>query len=338
MYRGPPRRKPVQAMLDRRHTLIGLGVALAGGASITAANTTTDYQNPDEIYGALRSLPATTLAIGGGTIRVVFVEDAGAPDRGLMLAWIRAAAEAVTAYFGRFPVTHYGLLVIAQPGDAVGHATTFGYAGSATHINVGLNATKQAFGRDWVLVHEMVHTALPNLPRRALWLQEGNATYIEPIARALIGGLPASEAWRESVMGMPKGLPRPDEGGMDGTSRWGRLYWGGAAFWLLAEIAIYVESRGVRSLRDALRRINRDSGGNSVLWSPEKVMRSGDAATGGTALIDLYTRFAVPSVRPDLGSTFERLGISMLPDGSVSFDDRAPLAELRRQITTRSVP
>ncbi|MFX6815345.1 hypothetical protein ABTH42_19380, partial [Acinetobacter baumannii] len=83
-------------------------------------------------------------------------------------------------YFGRWPIKSYGLLVVDQPGDKVGHATTYGFAGSATRIFVGHDADVAAFDRDWILVHEMMHAALPNLPRRALWLQEGSATWLEP--------------------------------------------------------------------------------------------------------------------------------------------------------------
>lgn len=321
--------------LDRRALVLGLGAAAVGVASLSGAVAAPSYDDPDEMYEALRRQPGERLDVGAGTINLVFADGAPGLDRDRVRSWVRTAAAAVSAYFGHYPVKDYGLLVIAEPGDRVGHATTFGYAGSATRIHVGTSADMPAFHNDWVLVHEMVHTALPDLPRRALWLQEGNAVYVEPIARALIGQLPVEEVWRESIVGMPKGSPKSDDPGMDGTHAWGRLYWGGATFWLLAEIAIYRDSKGKFSLRDALRRINRESGGNTADWSPEQLMSVGDASAGTRALQDLYTRFAEQRVDPDLDDLFRQLGIGMDGQGATRFDDKAPLADLRRRITRR---
>lgn len=319
--------------LDRRALVLGLGAAAVGVASLSGAIAAPSYDDPDEMYGALRRQPGEKLDVGAGTINLVFADGAPGVDRDRVRSWVRTAAAALSAYFGRYPVKDYGLLVIAEPGDRVGHATTFGYAGSATRIHVGTGADTPAFHNDWVLVHEMVHTALPDLPRRALWLQEGNAVYVEPIARALIGQLPVEEVWRESLVGMPKGAPRTDDPGMDGTHAWGRLYWGGATFWLLAEIAIYRDSGGRKSLQDALRQINRASGGNSVTWSPERLMMVGNAATGTTSLLTLYRQFTAARFDPDLDKALRQLGVVNFGDGSFAFDDSAQLADLRHRIT-----
>jgi hypothetical protein len=317
--------------MDRRVLLIAMGAAAAGGSVF--ADSWAGYDDPDTVYRALRLQPATPLRLDGGVIDVVFADGAPGLDRGRVLAWVHRSAVAISTYFGRYPVARHGLLVVAEPSARVGHATTFGYDGSATRIHVGVSADDAAFARDWVLVHEMTHTALPDLPRRALWLQEGNATYIEPIAQAQAGHLPVEDVWRQSLRGMPTGEPGPGDGGMDGTTAHGRLYWGGATFWLLAEVAIHDQSRGRRSLREALRAVNRTSGGNSVRWSPEQLMRVGDLATGTEALSTLYARFANSRVETDLPALFRRLGVMLRPDGGVGFDDGAPLAALRRSIT-----
>lgn len=322
------------AQFDRRAVILGLGATAVGGAALAGAGAAPAYEDPDAMYAALRSQPGQQLRVGGGTITVVFANGAPGLARDPVLAWVRTAAKALTAYFGRYPVSNYGLLIIAGPGDRVGHGTTFGYAGSATRIHVGVAAGREAFDRDWVLVHEMVHTALPDLPRRALWLQEGNATYVEPIARALIGQLPPEEVWKEAVAGMAKANPNAGDEGMNGTRAWGRLYWGGALFWLLAEISIYRNTNGMRSLRDALRRINHMSDGNTATWSPEHLMMVGDAAIGATVLIDLYTRFATAPVSTDLVDLFQELGVVMGPGGQLLLNNRAPLAKLRERLTS----
>jgi hypothetical protein len=239
----------------------------------------------------------------------------------------------MSTYFGTYPTRAYGLLIVATTGDRVGHATTYGYRGSATRIEVGTEAGEQAFAEDWILVHEMVHAALPDLPRRALWVQEGSATWIEPIARAQAGDLSASEVWRQATNGMPKGMPSFGSSGMDGTHEWGRLYWGGATFWLEAEIAIYQQSNGRFLLCDALRAVNRASGGSSADWSPEQMMAVGDKATGTTALSNLYEKFSSRAFDGSLADLFKRLGVAIDSSGSVRFDPDAELAALTRLIT-----
>ncbi|MCA1652847.1 MAG: hypothetical protein ABR588_11320 [Sphingomicrobium sp.] len=279
----------------RRRAVLAGGAGLVASAVaaplVSAPGESAAYDRPGPMYEAVERQPAETLAVGEAHIRVVFADGAPGLDRARTIRWIRGAAAALTRYFGRFPVANYALLVIATDGNRVGHATTFGFRGSATRITVG-RETDEGFARDWVLVHEMLHAALPDLPRRALWLQEGNATWIEPVARVQAGQLPAAEMWRQALLGMARGQPAANDSGMDGTKAWNRLYWGGATFWLLAEIAIHQASNGRAALRDAMRAINRASGGNTADWSPERMMAAGDPATGTASLLPLYRRFA----------------------------------------------
>ena len=51
-----------------------------------------------------------------------------------------------------------------------------------------------------MLVHELVHHGMPNLADEHHWMEEGLATYVEPIARAQAG-----ELERADGMGGPGG-------------------------------------------------------------------------------------------------------------------------------------
>jgi hypothetical protein len=103
-------------------------------------------------------------------------------------------------------------------------------------------------------------------------------------------------------------------------------------FWLMAEIGIYEKSRGQRLLRDALRAINRSSGGNTAFWSVERLTAVGDQAVGVDALASLYDAMKDRPVHVDLDGSLKRLGVYEV-DGTIRFDDKAPLATLRRLIT-----
>jgi hypothetical protein len=180
----------------------------------------------------------------------------------------------------------------------------------------------------------MTHLALPDLPRASLWLQEGNATYVEPIARAQAGQLDAAAVWRWTLEDLAGGLPKPGDGGLDGTQDHDRIYWGGAGFWLLADVRIRQRTRNRIGVQAALRAINASSGGNGARWTPERMMQAGDAATGGSELAELYGLMKDAPYRFDAQALFAQLGLSL--DGrDVRFDDRAPLAPIRRAITAR---
>lgn len=310
-------------------TVLAIGLAAIAVAAIGAP---ADYSEPDRIYAALADQPHETLTIGGSEIDLVFADGAPGLDRTLTKAWVLASAKAVTTYFGRFPVKHLGLLVIADDGATVGHGTTYGYAGSAIRMHVGREAGAAAFSRDWVLVHEMTHLALPDIPRRSWWLLEGSATYIEPIARVQAGQLEPAAIWREMVRDMPKGQPAPGDHGLDHTPTWGRTYWGGALFLLQADVEIRRQTRNRKGLQDALRAINRASGGNSVRWTMEQLAATGDAATGTHVLANQYAVAKASPAPVDLGALFANLGI-VAGDGTITFDDAAPLAAIRRAIT-----
>jgi hypothetical protein len=189
-----------------------LAVATAVGAARTAWPLA-DYGSADLLYAALAKQPHTRMVIGGGDIDVVFADGANGLDRARVLSWIRTSAMAVTTYFGRFPVSHVGLLVIADDGDRIGSGTTYGFGDSAIRIHVGRAAGEEAFRKDWVLVHEMTHLALPRVPLRSTWLLEGNATYVEPIARAQAGQLDPTVVWRWAIEGMPKGRAQSGRSG-----------------------------------------------------------------------------------------------------------------------------
>jgi predicted metalloprotease with PDZ domain len=185
-----------------------------------------------------------------------------------------------------------------------------------------------------VLTHELVHLALPTLPRRHNWLAEGIATYVEPIARARVGAISPNRFWFDLVCGIPMGLPEDGDRGLDHTPTWARSYWGGALYCLLADVKIREQTQNRASLDDALRAILAAGGNISVRWTIERVLEEGDRATATTVLTDLYREMADAPTRPDLTALWRRLGV-VQRGRRVAFDDNAPLAEIRRSMTMR---
>ncbi len=245
--------------------------------------------------------------------------------------WIDLSARAVESYYGRFPVRRLLLLVApASWGHEQVEGRTLAGGGSTILLGVSPEMKPEDIPRDWVLTHEMTHLAMPTLPRDAHWLEEGSATYVEPIARAQVGTIPAREVWKGLVEGLPNGQPEQGDEGLDNTHTWGRTYWGGALFCFLADVTIRERTGNRTSLETALRGILAFGSGERRA-SLEEVLHAGDAATGTTVLTELHARQGEKSETSDLPTLWKKLGVKD-ERGEVSFDDAAPLAGLRNAI------
>jgi hypothetical protein len=249
-----------------------------------------------------------------------------------LAAWVDSAARAVADFYGRPPVRR--LLVLARPtrGTSVGFGTTMGHSGAAIAIDVGVKSTPAELAHDWILVHEMVHTALPDLEGPQHWLEEGLATYVEPLVRRRAGTRTKEDIWAEWIDQMPNGLPEAGDRGLDATPTWGRTYWGGALFCLVADVEIRRRTENKRSLGDALRALLAAGGNIAESWPIERVLEVGDAATGVPVLREQYARMAHTPAPVDLPALWKSLGVSVRGK-DVVFDDAAPLAAVRRGIT-----
>ena len=211
-----------------------------------------------------------------------------------------------------------------------------GWAGAAIDVSVGQDATRASLHGDWTLVHELVHTALPNLPDDQHWLEEGLASYIEPLARARAGLETPERVWRGFVRGMPFGRPEEGDRGLDNTHTWGRTYWGGALFCLMADLEIRSRTHDSKRIDDGLRAIVAAQGTIMTAWTVERVLATADAATGTTVLTELYRRWSNTSEDVDLDAVWKKLGISG-PYDHLSFDDRAPMAATRIAMTAPTI-
>ena len=156
-------------------------------------------------------------------------------------------------------------------------------AGAFTRISVGQATTQKQLDDDWMMTHEFIHMAFPDVSAESddhHWMEEGMATYIEPIARAQIGRMTPERVWGDFVRDMPQGLPQAGDQGLDRTPTWGRTYWGGALFWLLADVRIREATQNQKGPADAMRGI-LDAGGNITEdWTVERVVEVGDKPPG----------------------------------------------------------
>ena len=277
------------------------------------------------------------LDVKGTPLQVDFAEgplDLGSPA---IMAHVEKAAKAVAAYYGKFPVTGARVLIVPMAGESgVLQGTTWGAMRgwkAFTRMRIGQHTTQADLDDDWMMTHELVHMGFPSMPDDQHWIEEGSATYVEPVARVETGELKAAQIWRDMVRDMPKGEPRDGDQGIDHTHTWGRTYWGGALFCLVADVEIRRETHNKKGLQDALRAIVEHGGTIDHDWDLPKALEVGDQSTGTRVLMRLYNDWKDKAVTVDLDKLWQQLGIKWLDGGSVEFVDTAPEAEIRKAIT-----
>jgi hypothetical protein len=225
------------------------------------------------------------------------------------------------------------LLVRVRAREGSGGAST---RGQVISIQLPPGPRPAEPSREWVLHHELIHASFPSLPDDDLWLEEGLATYLEPLLRVRAGQLDAKEMWHDFGSDLPQGSPRAGEKGLAGTTVWHRLYWQGAVFWLDAELTIDRRTHGQRSLRDALCSYARalDAPGD---WTAERAFAVMDAALGEPILLELYRKASARGIDRDPRVLLSELGVELLPGRDVRFAPDAPAAGLRARMTEQSL-
>ena len=274
----------------------------------------------------------STIRVGKSKIDIVVEKRQSGIFRDGLLDWVRSAGESVAAYYGRFPARRVVIRITPAEGRGLRHGMTFGEGGGLITIHVGADTTSLDFRSDWLLTHEMVHLAFPSVAEDHHWIEEGIATYVEPIARVRAKQKDASEMWYELVRDLPQGLPAPGDKGLDHTHTWGRTYWGGALYCLLADVEIHRQTQNKKGLDNALRGILEAGGVIGRNWELGKALSIGDRAIGVPVLTTLYDKMKDRPLDVDLDALWKELGIERDGKG-IRFNDTAPLAATRRAMT-----
>ncbi len=299
-------------------------IALAGiSSTISYANTgaSSEYQ----------------LKIKGSTINLMFAPEASNESFTLghrkIIQWIKKSANAVADYFEQFPVANLNLAINSGRGSKI-NGTAYNNSTPLIVLSIRTDITEKQLQEDWVLVHEMVHLAFPPMRSKHDWAEEGLATYVEPLVRVRAGMMSEQDVWRWLLKGTPNGLPKYGDKGLDNTSSWGMKYWGGAIFYLLADIEIHKTTNNKFGLEHALRAINK-SGGSMALentWPITKALAIGDSAVGTNVLVSLYNKMKSNSFDPELEKIWKNHGVSLKND-QIIFDKSR--SKLRRDIIFR---
>lgn len=318
-------------------TALLAGLVLCPGRSIVGAVAIEGMPSP----WTSQVVSSQVLRVGGATLQVDFAVGALDLPHDQVLHWVETAARAVWTYYGRFPVGRARILIEPVAGRrGVLHGTTWGHVGgfpAFTRIELGEHTQQQDLTDDWRMTHELVHMAFPSVAHEHLWLEEGIATYVEPVARVQIGALTQASVWGDMMRDMPKGEPETLSAGLDRSHSWGSTYWGGALFCLVADVRIREQTRNRKGLEDALRGIVAAGGTINQEWPLERALVAADRATGTTVMSDLYKEMGQARMQVDLDALWSKLGVG-LRQGQVTLDEHAPEAAVREAIMASPKP
>jgi hypothetical protein len=255
-----------------------------------------------------------------------------------LVDWVKRTVEAESQYWQGFTADHLLLGLVPMPGRrGVGYGRTEPGGGATVMVEVGLPVEQKLLFNDWVLVHELVHSAMPyfrgDFHGRATWFMEGAATYIEPIIRARAGWKAEADVWKEWIDNMPRnaGVFARGLGSASGQEN----YYGGALFMLMADVGIRRDSDGKKGLEDCLGGILWTGVDASMNVRVPSYADACDHATGTKTMSTLVGRYYVRSQAFDLAAFWRELGVSEV-GGVISLDDKAPLAKWRKMIVMGS--
>jgi len=284
-------------------------------------------------FGDLR--PARVDVPGGGALDVVALGPPVAMGDAAAIAWVRDAATCVARLYGRFPAEATVFVVPVSGADEVVFGRVLSLAGGSVALLVGSETPASAEHGDWVVVHELSHLGTPSFVGEGHWLEEGLATYYEPVLRERAGWMREEDLWKHFVSQMPRGVHRQGEPpSLEERDDIDSTYWGGALFAFLADVRIRSASRGQRSLDDVLRSSLARLGDATHEATLADFIRVAGEATGSGAFGEVYSHFAMGGEPVDLDGIWRSLGVVQQPDGTVTMRDDAPLASVRRGIAT----
>jgi hypothetical protein len=275
-------------------------------------------------------------------IDVVFLGAPLAMGDAPALEFIRQSAARVVGLFGAFPVDATVFVIPVPDAREVVFGRVLSLAGASVALLFGEETPASGVRDNWVVVHELFHLGCPSFAGEGRWLEEGLATYYEPILRERAGWMTEADLWTHFVRETPRGLRRSeDPPSLEDRDDIDSTYWGGAIFALLADVRSRAATGNARSLDDVVRLLRQRAGSATSTAHLEDFLRTAREATGTVEVTGVYDSWAVHGVNPALDPLWTRLGIDGVVEARahgtpVTLRDDAPWAAIRRAIAGAS--
>jgi hypothetical protein len=277
----------------------------------------------------------------GTNVELVTLDAPLACSAACLRRWVEDGVDTVALlYDGRFPRERLQLVVVPVEGGG-GDAVYFGMAarGGGTGVQIFLSdeAHAEELPGGWTTVHELLHHGMPFV--EDAWMAEGWVSYYTEIVRTRAGHRSERDGWQALVDAFGRGR-RTDAGmtlaetsdHMHETHAYQRVYWGGAAIALFADVELRLETDGKRGLDDAMQELRRCCGDAEHQWPARDLLAHLDAWYGRPVFTRSADAVLGLEAFPDVETALARLGVTVGIEGKVRLDDEHPAAAIRRAI------
>ncbi|WP_444995629.1 hypothetical protein [Aliikangiella sp. IMCC44359] len=244
-----------------------------------------------------------------------------------LLQWVENKAESLASYLGKFPLQQIQVILIENnrfkkgpvPWGDVKRGGGFG-------IRFVVDSQKpiEEFYSDWTATHEFGHLLLPKIEYQDIWLSEGLASYLQYVLMAQSGQISQQQVWQKLYKGFKRGLKgtsivdketliEATENRRKGKShgRTKRIYWSGAAYFLIADYQLYKNSNGKQGLSQVLKKLNECCSNSREEWKGKLLAAKLDELSNTKIFSKLYTQMAYSTSFPDFMETMTQLGIDV---------------------------
>lgn len=273
-------------------------------------------------------------------IAIEYHESLNAAERKMTHQWLQEVAAALLTVYGELPEDYYQVSI--ERSSRVNSPVPWGHVerGSPTNVLLVINPDLgyQALIDDWTAFHELSHLLIPYRGHGNIWLSEGLATYYQNIIQARSGQFDEKKLWNKIVAGFNRGSNDQRWRHMNlsevsdklgETRQYMRVHWSGVLFWLTADVEL--RKQGKSSLDAVLKQLRNCCAGQ--LMSAEEIVRKLDELSNETMFVPLFDKYCKSYATPEFGSILTDLGVKQdTLAGSASFDNDAPLADIRQQI------
>lgn len=289
---------------------------------------------------AVGKISTMEVQIAGATFRIAIIGSFTQQQIDTCMQWLNEAASSVSTVTGNFPQQNVQILLvgIGEQRQAMPWAQVMRGGGIAGHFFIDQNRPLNEFSSDWTPTHELSHMLLPFVSSNDRWLSEGLASYYQNVLRARDGRLSERAAWQKLHEGFRRGVDDTHGQRLADVSRnmrengaYMRVYWSGAAIFMLADIQLRLETDGRQSLDSALAMLHECCMSQSKSWRARELFTKFDDLTGTSIFNELYDRYVLSGKFPDVFESYHDLGIDS-SSKKIRLSQEARLAKIRSAI------
>jgi hypothetical protein len=291
------------------------------------------------LYGRViigRGFTPVHVVVPGGRLDVAILPGPLAPDADVVHDFLALAGGAVSLAWGTFPRERVQVTITPVPARNVPFGMVIRGGGPGVHLLVGVHGDARDLATDWVSVHELSHLLTPTLDPDDAWFGEGIATWYQNVLRARAGLISDDEAWVSLLRGLERGARANDGHALAESSKrmrrehnYTRVYWGGTAFAMLADLAL--RTRAGKSLDDALRALEGCCLHAEKMHTARETVIEMERALDVDFLLPLHDAVAQSTAFPDIAPALASLGVR-LSDDEIVYDGGESARALRAAV------